>query len=164
MDKMNYPRGLIRYTTESLLAGRVRRILRPRTAIYATILGALLAAFAWGVSHRAPLIVDVLHDRNALYREMADGGIENGYTIKLVNKTDQAQQLQIALDGDEAALRIVGKTHVTVLPGQVGNVPLTLHANRAATKGRHRVGLLVRNDDDSIHVQHKTEFFAPEEK
>jgi cytochrome c oxidase accessory protein FixG len=164
MDKMNYPRGLIRYTTESLLAGRVRRILRPRTVIYATILTALLVAFTWGVTHRAALIVDVLHDRNALYREMSDGGIENGYTIKLVNKTDQTQQLLIALDGDETALRIVGKTRVTVQPGQVGNVPLTLHADRDAIKGRRRVGLLVRNEDDSIHVQHMSEFFAPEEK
>jgi len=164
MDKMEYPRGLIRYTTEGLLAGRGRRVLRPRTAIYATILGVLLVAFTWGVTHRASLIVDVLHDRNALYREMADGGVENGYTIKLVNKTDKAQQLTIALDGDEPLLRIVGKTRVTVEPGLVGNVPLTLHADRGAIRGRHKVGLLVRNDDDSIHVQHKSEFFAPEEK
>jgi len=164
MDKMNYPRGLIRYTTESLLAGMSRRILRPRTAIYATILGALLAAFTWGITHRASLIVDVLHDRNALYREMADGGIENGYTLKLVNKTDQAQQLSIALEDDQAALRILGKTRVTVEAGQVANVPLTLRADRADIKGRRRVGLLVRNDDDSIRVQHNSEFFAPEEK
>jgi polyferredoxin len=95
---------------------------------------------------------------------MADGGIENGYTIKLVNKTDKAQQLSIALDGDEPLLRIVGKTRVTVEPGLVGNVPLTLHADRGAIKGRRKVGLLVRNDDDSIHVQHQSEFFAPEEK
>ncbi|HET7064689.1 MAG TPA: 4Fe-4S dicluster domain-containing protein [Rudaea sp.] len=164
MDKMNYPRGLIRYTTENLLAGMSRRIVRPRTAIYATILGALLAAFAWGISHRAGLIVDVLHDRNALYREMSDGGIENGYTIKLVNKTDQAQQLRIALEDDHASLRIIGKTRVTVEGGQVANVPLTLRADRADIKGRRRVELLVRNDDDSIHVEHKSEFFAPEEK
>jgi len=164
MDKMAYPRGLIRYTTEGLLAGRGRRVLRPRTAVYAAILGTLLIAFTWGVTHRASLIVDVLHDRNALYREMSDGGIENGYTIKLVNKTDQAQQLQIALDGDDSTLRIVGRTRVTVQPGQVGNVPLTLHADRDAVEGRRRVGLLVRNEDDSIHVQHTSEFFAPEEK
>ncbi|HSC10021.1 MAG TPA: 4Fe-4S dicluster domain-containing protein [Rhodanobacteraceae bacterium] len=164
MDKMAYPRGLIRYTTESLLSGRVRRIVRPRTAIYATILTALIVAFAWGVTHRAALIVDVLHDRNALYREMSDGGIENGYTLKLVNKTDLVQNLSIALEDDEPALRIVGKTRVTVEPGQVANVPLTLRADRDGIKGRRRVELLVRNDDDSIHVEHKSEFFAPEEK
>jgi len=98
MDKMRYPRGLIRYTTENMLAGRPRRIVRPRTVIYAMILAALLGAFTWGVGSRKPLIVDVLHDRNALYRETA-AGIENGYTLKLVNKTDRAMHLQVELEG-----------------------------------------------------------------
>jgi len=61
-------------------------------------------------------------------------------------------------------LQIVGKTQVSVEPGQVGNVPLTLHADRGAIHGRRRVGLVVNNHDDSIHVQQKSEFFAPEEK
>ncbi len=164
MDKMDYPRGLIRYTTESLLAGRARRILRPRTVIYAVLLAALLGAFAFGVSHRSPVIFDVLHDRNALYRETADGGIENGYAVKLVNKTDRAQQLSISLEGEETGLRIISKSRITVAAGEVANVPLTLHGERTAFKGRHRVDLLVRSDDDSIHVERKSEFFAPEAK
>jgi len=164
MDKMNYPRGLIRYTTENMLAGRVRRIVRPRTVIYAALLVALLGAFALGVSHRSPVIFDVLHDRNALYRETADGGIENGYALKLVNKTDFAQQLSISLEGDEPGLRIISKTRITVAAGAVANVPLTLRGERTAFKGRHRVDLLARSDDDSIRVERKSEFFAPEEK
>jgi len=165
MDKMGYPRGLVRYTTEHMLAGGRRRIVRTRTAIYATILTALTSAFAWGISHRSPVIFDVLHDRNALYRETADGGIENGYTLKIVNKSDRPQQLQVALEDDaEAPLRIVGKTQFDVDIGQVANVPLTLRDDRSALKGMNHVELLVRSDDDSIHVEHKSEFFAPEAK
>jgi cytochrome c oxidase accessory protein FixG len=164
MDKMSYPRGLIRYTTENMLAGRPRRILRPRIVIYATILTALLTAFAWGVTHRAPVIFDVLHDRNALYRETADGGIENGYTLKLVNKTDRPQQLQVSLEDEHSTLQIVGKTNVTVAGGQVANVPLTLHGDRASFHGMHDVELRVRSDDDSIRLERKTQFFAPEDK
>jgi cytochrome c oxidase accessory protein FixG len=164
MDKMNYPRGLIRYTTENMLAGRAGRILRPRTVIYAVLLAGLLSAFALGVSHRSPVIFDVLHDRNALYRETADGGIENGYAVKLVNKTDRALELSISLEGDEPDLRIISKPRITVAAGAVANVPLTLRGERTAFKGRHRVDLLVRSDDDSIHVERKSEFFAPEEK
>jgi cytochrome c oxidase accessory protein FixG len=164
MDKMNYPRGLIRYTTENMLSGRARRIVRPRTVIYAVLLSGLLSAFAFGVSHRSPVIFDVLHDRNALYRETADGGIENGYAVKLVNKTDIAQQLSISLEGDEPDLRIISKARITVPAGAVANVPLTLRGERTAFKGRHRIDLLVRSDDDSIRVERKSEFFAPEEK
>ena len=164
MDKMGYPRGLIRYTTENMLTGRPRRIVRPRTVIYATILGALLFAFAWGVGHRQALIVDVLHDRNALYRETSGGGIENGYTLKLVNKTDHAQHLQVEIE-DDAPLHIAGASLIDVEAGQVANMPLTLHADDGAGwHGKHHVELVVRNADGSIHIEHKTQFFAPEAK
>jgi polyferredoxin len=164
MDKMSYPRGLIRYTTENMLGGRPRRILRPRIVVYATILTALLTAFAWGVTNRAPVIFDILHDRNALYRETADGGIENGYTLKLVNKTDRPQQLQIALEDGDSKLRIIGKTQVTVAAGQVANVPLTLRGDRESFHGMRNVELAAHSEDDSIHIERKTQFFAPEEK
>ena len=164
MDKMGYPRGLVRYTTENMLAGRPRRIVRPRTLIYAAILGALLLAFAWGVGHRQPLIVDVLHDRNALYRETSGGGIENGYTLKLVNKTDRVQHLQVEIE-DDAPLHIAGASGIVVEAGQVANVPLTLRADDGARwRGKHHVELVVRSADDSIRVEHKTQFFAPEAK
>ena len=164
MDKMGYPRGLIRYTTENMLTGRPRRIVRPRTAIYAALLGALLFAFAWGVGHRQPLIVDVLHDRNALYRETSGGGIENGYTLKLVNKTDQAQHLQVEIE-DDAPLHIAGASLIDVEAGQVANMPLTLHADAGAGwNGKHHVELVVRNADGSIRIEHKAQFFAPEVK
>jgi polyferredoxin len=163
MDKMGYPRGLVRYTTENMIAGGKRRIIRPRTAIYAALLTVLLAAFSWAIMHRAPVIFDVLHDRNALYRQTADGGIENGYTLKLVNKTDQPQHLRIEIDDDEHALSIVGKARIDIEAGQVANVPLTLRSH-GALKGMHHVELLARNDDDSVHVEHKSQFFAPEER
>jgi cytochrome c oxidase accessory protein FixG len=163
MDKMGYPRGLVRYTTENMLVGKPRRIVRTRTVIYATILTALLGAFAWGVGHRSPVIVDVLHDRNALYRETADGGIENGYTLKLVNKTDSAQRLRIDVE-DEPALSIVGRSAVEVGPGQVANVPLTLRAEHGSLEHIHHFELRVRNDDGSVEVEHKSEFFTPEKK
>src|SRR5687767_3389124 len=47
MDKMNYPRGLIRFTTQNALAGRWsarqmwRRVLRPRVLVYGSVLLAL---------------------------------------------------------------------------------------------------------------------------
>jgi len=162
MDKMGYPRGLVRYTTENMIAGRPRRIVRPRTLIYGALLVFLVSAFAWGISHRAPLIFDVLHDRNALYRETADGGIENGYTLKLANKSDQAQTLRIELEDETPGLRIIGKTQIEIAGGQVANMPLTLHAERRAVAGIHHVELIVRNADGSIHIETQTKFFAPE--
>ncbi|WP_300616790.1 4Fe-4S dicluster domain-containing protein, partial [Dokdonella sp.] len=82
MDKMAYPRGLIRYTTEHAMAGTPQRILRPRVLVYGTILAAFIGAFLWAVAARAPVLVEVLHDRNALFRTASGGAIENSYSVK----------------------------------------------------------------------------------
>lgn len=163
MDKMSYPRGLIRYTTENALAGRPSRILRPRTFVYGTLLSALLITFAWGITHRSALIVEILRDRNALYRESADGSIENSYTVKLVNKTDAAQHFLLAVAND-ADTHIIGNSDVTVPAGDVGSFPLTLRAPRGATAGMRSVTLAVTNADRSISATQTARFYTPEVK
>ncbi|HZP67801.1 MAG TPA: cytochrome c oxidase accessory protein CcoG [Rudaea sp.] len=162
MDKMGYARGLVRYTTDNMLGGNPQRVLRPRIVLYGTLLASLVATFAWGVAHRAPLIVEVLRDRNALYRETAEGAIENSYTLKLVNKTDRAQQLALAT-APGAAADIVGSPSTTVGAGEVANVPLTLRAHRDAARGMHAVTLVVSGGDD-IRATPIAQFFVPEPK
>src|SRR3546814_7066906 len=98
MDKMGYAPGLIRYTTQNAIDGGKTRIARPRILVYTALLVALVTAWAWGVTTRSPLIVDVLRDRNALYRSGSDGRIENGYTVKLVNKVADARSFTIDVE------------------------------------------------------------------
>src|SRR3546814_3215762 len=91
MDKMGYAPGLIRYTTQNAIDGGKTRIARPRILVYTALLVALVTAWAWGVTTRSPLIVDVLRDRNALYRSASDGRLEKDRKSKLVKKVDDAQ-------------------------------------------------------------------------
>ena len=161
MDKMGYARGLIRYTTENQLDGKPSRILRPRTSLYAALLTFLLGTFGWGIMHRAPLILEILRDRNALYRETADGMIENSYTLKLVNKTERMQHIDISLQ-NSPLLTILGKSSLTIDAGQVANIPLTLRGERSKLNGMRAVELAARNTDTTIRVVQNTQFFAPE--
>src|SRR5262249_39224880 len=89
MDKMRYPRGLIRYATENgaeqgLARGEMfRRILRPRVLIYGAVLVVISVAFLASLSWRQPLKVDVVRDRASLARLVDEGRIENVYRIQL---------------------------------------------------------------------------------
>src|SRR6056300_324399 len=76
MDKMDYPKGLIRYTTEHALQGRPTHIFRPRVIVYAVILVSLLSGALWSISERVPLRAELIRDRNALYRELPGDIIE----------------------------------------------------------------------------------------
>lgn len=88
MAKMNYPKGLISYTTEHRLSGEETRLLRPRLIGYAIALVAMTSVFGYAVSNRSLVELDVLKDR-VLYRENNDGRIENVYILKVMNKAQR---------------------------------------------------------------------------
>ncbi|MEO6687515.1 MAG: cytochrome c oxidase accessory protein CcoG [Dokdonella sp.] len=161
MDKMAFSRGLIRYTTESELAGQPLRIVRPRTLVYAGVLLAFIAAFCWGVVARKPLIVEVLHDRNALFRKVGRDSIENSYNVKLANKSDQAIELTLRPE-TSLPLTAIGAPAATLEPGEVFSLPLTLRASAGNVHGRAPILVAVVTKNGTVIARGKTHFFAPE--
>ncbi|MEO8279515.1 MAG: cytochrome c oxidase accessory protein CcoG [Ideonella sp.] len=105
MDKMSYPRGLIRYATENELihgwskAKVLRRVFRPRVLIYSVILLLISTAFVASLALRKPFRVDVIRDRGALARQVDDGQIENVYRLQLMNATESPQRYLIGVSG-----------------------------------------------------------------
>jgi polyferredoxin len=161
MDKLGYPRGLVRFTTQNAVEGKPSRVLRPRVLVYATLLVAICIGWLYGVFNRAPLLVDVLRDRNALYRLAADGRIENGYTLKLVNKQGRALRLRIEVASGAAEV-VGGPMDVVVEAEDVANLPLTLSAPSGGPGGRRDIQLRISDlDDDALRVTHVARFFAP---
>jgi cytochrome c oxidase accessory protein FixG len=135
MDKVGYPRGLIRYDTQHGLEGKRKRVIRPRTIVYASLLGLLVTGFAVTLSNRDVVGVDVIRDRNALFRERADGRIENVYNVKLLNKDREAHEFRISATGVEGLeVDYTGPT-VYVGPGAVQSVPVRIRVPRGSVQG-----------------------------
>ncbi len=162
MDKMGYPEGLIRYSTLNGMQGKPSRILRPRIVVYAAILSLLIGSFAWAVTHRVPLIVDVLRDRNALYRVAHEGDIENAYTLKIMNKDHVAHRYTVTVKSELLLAIAAGQEEIEVAAGVVVESPLTLRAAAQASAGLHDVQIEVRSrtNPDVRYVQ-KASFFGP---
>ena len=125
MDKMNYPKGLISFTSETQLAGGQTKIFRPKLMGYAVVLVLMSALLVFELLSRVPLEVDVIRDRNALYRETNDGLIENVYTLKILNKSQHTQHFDIEVNGLEGH-RYIGEKSVTVMGGEVYNLPISI--------------------------------------
>ena len=160
MDKMNYPRGLIRYSTQNAIDGRPSRVMRPRVFVYGFLLAGLCAAWGWGVTHRSELIAEVLRDRNALYREVGDGRIENGYTLKLVNKTVEPRQYALTLQAPEGVYLVGGARRIDAGAEQVLEIPLTL-ATDAGPGGRQVVTFSIESIDGDVREDVESSFFGP---
>jgi cytochrome c oxidase accessory protein FixG len=135
MDKVGYPRGLIRYDTQHGLEGKRKRVMRPRTIVYASLLGLLVAGFAVTLSSRDVVGVDVLRDRNALFRERPDGRIENVYNVKILNKDREPHEFRITGSGLEGLEVDYAGPTVWVAAGAVQSVPVRIRVPRNAVQG-----------------------------
>jgi cytochrome c oxidase accessory protein FixG len=98
MRKVCRPTGLIRYSTADGDSAS-RRLLRPRIMVYGAVLSALIGGFAWVLTHRVPLNVDVLRDRNTLSRQLPDGRAENVYSVRIINKDSAPHEFKISAEG-----------------------------------------------------------------
>jgi cytochrome c oxidase accessory protein FixG len=123
MDKMKYPRGLVRYDTLNGMSRhltrteRLKRIFRPRVLVYTAILMLLVGALATSIALRSPFRVDVVRDRASLARLVDDGQIENVYRLQIMNATEQPQRYRVAVKGLPGIV-LDGSDTLEVLPAQ----------------------------------------------
>jgi len=150
MEKMGYPKGLIRYASENALEQHGgaremwRHVLRPRTLVYSALLVAIAAGAGVALSLRNPLKVDVLRDRGALARESAPGLIENVYRLQIMNTGEASRTFTIRAKGIEG-LAVVGLAQPVAVDGAaVRTVPIRLQAPAdAAAPGTHKIAFEV---------------------
>ncbi len=174
MDKMDYPQGLIRYTsgraiTDGLSQSQVRkRMLRPRVLIYTTLLGLIVIGFVISLATRTTLKVDVIRDRGTLGREVAGGLIENVYRLQLINVTESPITVDLGVSG-LPELSIVtadeGADHVSVEAASNRLVPVVVRVPVAqAQPGLHEIELNIvgrGRDGRETRVNERSSFFVP---
>ncbi|RPI42556.1 MAG: cytochrome c oxidase accessory protein CcoG [Betaproteobacteria bacterium] len=167
MDKMGYPRGLIRYSTENAIAGTVpaekiaRRIFRPRVLVYGSVLGLIVTAWVVGLALRTPLKVNVIRDRAALVREVEDGRLENIYRLQVMNAEERPHAYRVSVTG-AAPMEVVVDATVTVPSATTLVFPVRVRAPAETLKrGSNPIVFhLTAVEDGSIAVNEKSVFFA----
>jgi len=168
MDKVGYPHGLIRYSTERALAegwdnqAVVRHVFRPRVLVYLSILCLIVIALVTSIVLRSPFRVDVVRDRATLARYADDGKIENVYRLQIMNASEHSQTYTITADGLPGIQAIVDTSGgITVDAAQTQWVPVSVHVPaNADVKGSHRIYFVVHESDGQV-VREKAAFFIP---
>ena len=167
MDKMNYPRGLIRYSTQNAIAQGwrrtqlLRRIFRPRVLVYSSILIIITAALFISLALRTPFKVDVIRDRASLARIVNDGKIENVYRLQVMNATESMQNYRITVSG-LPGLVLATEATISVDATQSRWVPVTLQLPyEGASAGSHEIHFEVQALNSSGHVSEKSVFLVP---
>lgn len=162
MDKMAYPRGLIRYTSEHALEGGSTRWLRPRVIGYVLALCLMVVTFSYTVLSRIPLELTIIRDRNQLYVTTADGAIDNIYTLHLVNMDPAAHEFDISVRGING-VQLIGNTRHTVDGGENLAINLRVRARpeQLQQPGQALVFEASATDLPSLRASAETRFLKP---
>lgn len=169
MDRMGYPHGLIRYTTENALAAGTdsrtmwRRVFRTRTLLYMGLLAVIIAAVGVSLYLREALKVDVIRDRAALARETVPGVIENVYRLQIMNTGETPRQITIGVDG-VPGMEVAGVEQPIAIAGaSTLVVPVRVQAPAEAGKpGANRIEFVIETAGDAKLVRReKSTFLFP---
>ena len=173
MDKMDYPRGLIRYTSENAMRKALsaavarKRLVRPRTIIYSVIWLAMVAGFVASLALRTPLKVDIIRDRGALGREVDGRWIENVYRLQLINTTEAPMRISVRAESDELKnltveydpdAKALAPTSNKLVPIRI-RVPID-----DAAQGTHKISVTVTSEgtgQGSAQIRQSTSFIVP---
>ena len=161
MDKMGYARGLVSYTSEHQLQGGKTHLLRPRLIGYSAVLLVMIAALVVALVERPMVSLDVTKDRG-MFRENAQGLIENIYSLKVINKTQQRQDYRLELV-DAEGFQLQGKTQVSLAAGEIVDIPVSvaLLADTPASSSQTLRFKVTDVDEPWIYTAADSRFVAP---
>ena len=161
MDKMGYARGLVSYTSEHQLQGGKTHLLRPRLIGYSAVLVVMLAALVVALIERPMVSLDVTKDRG-MFRENSLGLIENIYSLKVINKTQQRQEYRLELV-DAEGFQLQGKTQVSLAAGEIVDIPVSvaLLADTPASSSQTLRFKVTDVDEPWIYTAADSRFVAP---
>jgi cytochrome c oxidase accessory protein FixG len=171
MDKMSYPRGLIRYSTQNAIAtGMTKRelrahIFRPRILIYMTILAVVVTGVLTTLWMREPLKVDIMRDRGALAREVEGTHIENTYQFQFINVDERAHTYRLTVEG-LPGLAVASENNfevpATTTKLFVVRMQAPIDQLEKLEKGSHKIKIRVDSiTSPGVGVDEKAAFFIP---
>lgn len=167
MDKVGYPRGLVKYATQNGMdnhwnkADMLRRAMRPRVLIYSGVLLAITLAVFVSLWVRTPLKVDVIRDRGVLARMVDQGRIENVFRLQIMNVTEMPQRYSVAVRGLDG-IAIASAREFEVLPAEVRSAVVRVQIPPGVAPGSYSIHFDIHAIDNvNVRVVEPAAFLVP---
>ncbi len=176
MEKTGRPRGLVTWDTLADQTAKASgaqarfRLFRARTIIYVSAL--LLAVCVMGVAlaTRSGVGISVLHDRAPLFVRLASGDLRNGYTVKIVNKSNTLELYELSVQGLPGAvlteadegLGPAAQLGLPVKSDSVGTFRVMVAGQPASLQdGEQPITFMLSNTVTGEHTVYRSLFMGP---
>jgi len=147
MRGIGKPIGLIKYTSEREQKGGVRRIWRPRSIAYLTLMTVAWTALAVLILTRGDALVEIVRGGREPYRLLPTGEVANQQRVRITNQLPEIQRFTIEVLSPPGASLVVSQSPVVVEPDRLVTVnAVTTVPQSVFVDGQVPVRYLVRSD------------------
>ena len=162
MEKINLPKGLIRYASEDNIEKKAKFTFTPRLKGYAAVLTILIGVFIGMLFLRNDLEANILRLPGQLYEHKEGNIISNVYTYKLINKTSRnIDNVSFKLLSHKGQINLVSFDSFQVPAQELAEGTLFIEINNSALSGdKDKLKIGVYSGDDLIETT-SARFLAP---
>ncbi len=132
MDKVEKPRGLIRYSCQDAIDGKSVSLIRPRIVIYPLILVAISVLLTFTLANRRPFDMTIMRNLGMPFSISEEGRVRNSLRIKLVNRTELPVVITIAVEEPQSGVTLDHlETTIKLDARMTTTAPVMVEAERA---------------------------------
>jgi cytochrome c oxidase accessory protein FixG len=120
MDKVNRPRGLIRYASYGSIAEGETTLFSTRVKAYSVVLILLVSVLGFSLINKSDVETTILKVPGQLYQKQDNGLISNLFNIQFVNKTSEPMEIELSVEGVPGVkIEKVGGGTITIEPNNL---------------------------------------------
>ena len=161
MDRVNKPRGLIRYSSYNGIEKGEKLKLTPRIAGYTVLLTILLFTTGYLIASRSPLETTILRTPGTLYQETEGGEYQNLFNLKIINKTSEPKNIELKLTNVPGTIQMIGKSNLTISGDGITEAAFFVRIPKAYINSiKTPIEFEIYADGDLIETV-RTNFFGP---
>lgn len=161
MDKIERPRGLIRYDSLNGIKTGNRKIWTPRAVAYSFVLGFMMLLDIVLLARRSDVEASILRSPGQMYQTIDDQHISNLYTYQIVNKTNQPMPIHFKIKDNLGKIKLVGNENPQATKEKIAEGAFFVEMEGKILRGvKTEIIIEVYNGDRIVHTV-KTSFVGP---
>lgn len=160
MDKIDKPRGLIRYASENQITENTPFKYTARAKAYTAVLVVLTGVLGALLFIRSDVETSILRTPGMLYQTEENGNYTNLYNYSIVNKTNRDMPIEIRSENEYATVQVAGDSLSVARQGQRDGV-FFIRIHEDDIQGTKTPVVLGIYEGDRLINRVKTNFIGP---
>jgi cytochrome c oxidase accessory protein FixG len=161
MDRINKPKGLIRYASENNIKEKSKFKFTPKTIGYLFVMIILFSSFIVLLASRTDVDATILRTPGMLFQYQDNNRISNLYNVKIINKTFNVLPVTLQLVDMKGEIKWIGNGITTLPANSISEGEFFIILNKEHLPARKTpVKIEVLNQDKVLETT-RTSFLGP---